>query len=68
MTRRSAPAVMIVDVAALMQQTWRAAKFFERFKAYGRSIGCTYIQDEVIADARQARLLAAWWTEHTSNG
>jgi len=57
---------MRVNVEALRQQQWRAAKLFEAFHAYAKSIGCETIHDEIISDDEQARLLADWWTEHTT--
>jgi hypothetical protein len=60
------PLAMRVDIAALRQQAWRAGKLYDDFRAYAWNIGCTVIQDEIVADEAQARKIATWWTEHTS--
>ena len=57
---------MRIDVAALRQQAWRAEKLYADFFAYAKSIGCIVIQDEIVSDDEQARLLARWWQSKTS--
>lgn len=57
---------MRVDVQALRQQMWRASEFYAEFVEYAKSVGCTVIGDEIISDDEQARLIANWWTEHTT--
>jgi hypothetical protein len=61
---------MRVDMEALRQQQWRAAKLFDEMHRYAKSIGCTIgegvVSDEIMCTDEQARLLANWWTEHTS--
>jgi hypothetical protein len=60
---------MIVDVAALRQQAWRADKLYTDFIAYAKSVGCTLgegaCHDEIMADDNQAKLIAVWWRDHT---
>lgn len=56
---------MIVNVEALRLQAWRAERLYHAFTEYAKSIGCTVIQDEIISDDRQARLLANWWLRET---
>jgi hypothetical protein len=46
------------------EQFKRAAYLEQIFHTYATSIGCTFMQDEIIATERQASLLQAWWMEH----
>ena len=61
---------MHLNVAALRQQTWRVEKFYARFAAFAKSIGCTFgegaMSDEIMATDTQARKLAIWWQENAS--
>jgi hypothetical protein len=61
---------MRVDMEALRQQQWRGEKLFTEMRRYAEQIGCTFgtgaCCDEVMCTDAQARLLAKWWTEHTS--
>ncbi len=52
---------MRVNISGLKQQAWRGEKLFEEFIKYARSIGCKQIQDEIVADEEQSKLLAHWW-------
>jgi hypothetical protein len=58
--------MMRVNIDGLRQQSWRAEKLYTDCIRYAKSIGCTVtvIQDEIVSDDRQARLLANWWQEH----
>lgn len=56
--------MMRVDVNALRQQAWRADKLYAEFIAYAKSVGCTVIHDEIMADEDQAKLIARWWKDH----
>ena len=53
-----------VNVNALRQQAWRADKLYVEFIAYAKSVGCTVIQDEIMSDDNQAKLIARWWKDH----
>jgi hypothetical protein len=52
---------MHIKVEALRQQAWRSEKEYFDLQRYAKQIGCTMIQDEIIADDAQSRLLARWW-------
>jgi hypothetical protein len=58
-----------VDIDGLRQQQWRAARLFRELVGYAERIGCTVEADIIYATTNeQARLLAAWWIEHTGEG
>jgi hypothetical protein len=55
---------MRLDVGSLRQQIWRAEKLYKDFIAYAVNIGCGVVQDEIVSNDEQARLLANWWQEN----
>jgi hypothetical protein len=55
---------VIVDVAALRQQAWRADKLYAEFIRYAKNVGCFVVHDEIMANDEQAKLIAIWWRDN----
>jgi len=59
--------MLVVNTNQLRQQAWRAESIYKRFLVYAKSLGCSVIHDEIVADDEQARHLSRWWLENATS-
>ncbi len=61
-----APTIYHTSAESYLRQLAKAHQIEADYIAYARQIGCTFVMhDEIVANAEQAELLDAKWTELT---